>query len=176
MLGIVRTKPRLAFGTDVGFDFDLIRGVQVAFVVALAAGGLIVAFALYRKWRDAIATTACVIVLLLLIANLMLMKGLDRIISARPAAVGLITAFDATPEDVAVYHLPRAYQYGLDYYFGKDLPEWTPENTRAIYIYFSKSSLAQMNQFPQSDGRTSAFFPATTDGKIYLRLDRPPKK
>jgi 4-amino-4-deoxy-L-arabinose transferase-like glycosyltransferase len=177
MLGIIRTKPRLAFGTEVGFDPDLIRGVQVAFVVALAAGGLIVGFALYRKWSGAIATTASAVVILLLIANQMLMPGLDRIISARPAAIGLITAFKATPQDIAVYHLPRAYAYGLDYYFGKDLPEWTPENTRAAYIYFSKSSLTQLNQFPQLfDGRTSASFPATSDGKIYLRLDRQPKK
>jgi 4-amino-4-deoxy-L-arabinose transferase-like glycosyltransferase len=177
MLGIVRAKPRLAFGTDVGFDSDLTLGVQVAFVVALAAGGLIVAFAFSQKSSGAIATTAGAVVILLLIANQMLMPGLDRIISARPAAIGLITAFKATPEDIAVYHLPRAYTYGLDYYFGKDLPEWTPENTRATYIYFSKSSLTQLNQFPQLfDGRTSASFPATSDGKIYLRLDRQPKK
>ena len=114
--------------------------------------------------------------ILLLIANRMLMPGLDRIISSRPAAIGLITAFRATPDEVAIYHLPRAYQYGLDYYFGKDLPEWTPENTRSNYIFFSKGSLSQLNQFTQLGGRTSVFFPATTDGKIFLRLDRQTKK
>ncbi len=176
MLGIARARPRLAFGTDVGFDPDLIRGVQVAFVVALATAGLIVAFAFYRKWSGAVATTATAVVILLLIANRMLMPGLDRIISARPAAIGLITAFNAMPGDIAVYHLPRAYQYGLDYYFERDLPEWTPENTRSNYIFFSKGSLSQLNQFPQLDGRASVFFPATTDGKIYLRLDRQTKK
>jgi 4-amino-4-deoxy-L-arabinose transferase-like glycosyltransferase len=176
MLGVVWANPRLAFGTEVGSDPALFRGIQISFVVAVAAGGLIVAFALYRKWNGSVAATACAIGILLLIANHMLMPGLDRIISARPAAIGLTTAFKATPDDVAVYHLPRAYEYGLDYYFGKILPDWTPQNPPPTYIFFSRSSLAEMNQVPQSDGETSVFFPATTDWKIYLRLDRQAKK
>jgi 4-amino-4-deoxy-L-arabinose transferase-like glycosyltransferase len=171
LLGVVLAKPNLAFGPGIGVRPELLRGVQFAFGAALVAGGIIVAFALYRKWNGAVCITVCTIIVLLLIANRMIMPELDAFISARPAAAGLIHKYNAKPEEVAVYHLPRAYEFGLNYYFGRDLPEWTPENTRATYLFFSKDSLTQLNQFPQLfNARTSTFYPATPDGKIYLRL------
>jgi hypothetical protein len=177
LVGIVRVKPKLAFGPWIDFRPDLLRGISFAFGAALVGGGLIVAFALYRKWNGAVCITACTTIVLLLIANRMIMPQLDAFISARPAAAGLIQKYNAKPEEVAVYHLPRAYAYGLNYYFGRDLPEWTPENTRATYLFFTKDSLAQRNPFPQLlNARAGALSPATPDGKIYLRLGRGSRK
>jgi 4-amino-4-deoxy-L-arabinose transferase-like glycosyltransferase len=173
LVGIVCAKPNLTFGPGIAFDPDPIRGLRVAFGAALVGGGSIVAFALYRKWNGAVSTVACTTVVLLLVANRMVMPGLDTFISARPAAAGLIQLYKAKPDEVAVYNLPRAYGYGLNYYFGTDLPEWTPENTRATYLFVSRDSLTQLNQFPQLfDTRAGSFVPATPDGKIYLRFRR----
>ncbi len=173
LVGIVYAKPNLTFGPGIGFHPDPIRGVRVAVGAALVGGGLIVAFALLRRWKCAVCSAACTIVILLLVANRMVLPGLDTFISARPAAMYLIQVFKAKPDEIAVYHLPRAYAYGLNYYFGTELPEWTPENTRAIYVFLSKDSQAPVNQSRQFlNARSGSFVPATSDGKIYLLLGR----
>jgi len=174
LVGFLYARPQLAFGPGISFDPDPIRGLRVAFDAALVGCGLIVAFAVRRKWNRAISIAACTTVLLLLIANRMVMPGIDAFISARPEATALVKVLRATPDEVAVYHLPRAYEYGLNYYFGENLPEWTPENTRASFIFFSVDSLPQLDHLyrfsTRSPGNTFAFVPATLDGKIYLKL------
>ena len=172
LLGIGRAKLHVPYAPGIGPYPNLDRGIQWAFLTALVGGGLIVALALYRKWNGAISTAACTTVILILIANRMVMPALDGFISARSAATGLIKSFSAKPDDVAVFHLPRAYKYGLNYYFGTDLPEWTPKNT-GRYLFFSNNSLNELYRFPELfNARTSTFFPVTSDGKIYLRLGR----
>jgi 4-amino-4-deoxy-L-arabinose transferase-like glycosyltransferase len=173
VIGIARANLNLTFGPGIGFHPDPARGVQGALGAAVVGGALIAAFTLRRKWNGAVCIAACTTVILLLIANRMIVPGIDAFISARPTATGLIKLYAPKPDEVAVFHLPRAYGYGLNYYFGMDLPEWTPENTRASFLFFSMDSLTQLNQFPQfSDIRAGAgtFVPATVDGKIYLRL------
>jgi 4-amino-4-deoxy-L-arabinose transferase-like glycosyltransferase len=173
LVGIVYVKSNLTFGPGIGFDPDPIRGVRVALGTALVGGGLIGALALLRKWNGAVCITACTTLVLLLVANRMVMPGLDTFISARPAAMDLIKVYKAKPDEIAVYRLPRAYGYGLNYYFGTDLPEWSPENTRATYLFLSKDSPAPLNQSRQFfNARADSFVPATSDGKIYLLLGR----
>jgi 4-amino-4-deoxy-L-arabinose transferase-like glycosyltransferase len=173
LVGIVYAKSNLTFGPGIGFDPDPIRGVRVALGTALVGGGLIGALALLRKWNGAVCITACTTLVLLLVANRMVMPGLDTFISARPAAMDLIKVYKAKPDEIAVYRLPRAYGYGLNYYFGTDLPEWSPENTRATYLFLSKDSPAPLNQSRQFfNARADSFVPATSDGKIYLLLGR----
>lgn len=173
LVGIVYAKPNLAFGPGIGFDPDPIRGIRVVLGAALIGGGLIVAFALYHKWNGAMCVAVCTTAVLLLVANRMVMPGLDSFISARPAAMGLIKVHKAKPDEIAVYRLPRAYGYGLNYYFGTELPEWTPENTRAIYLFLSEDSQAKLNHSSQfSNASADSYIPATLDGKIYLLLGR----
>ena len=169
LVGIVYGRPHLTFGPGIGFDPNPIRSLRVAFAAALVGGGLVVAFALYRNWSGAACTAACTIAVLLLIANRMVMPGVDTFISARPAAMYLLEFHKAKPDEVAVYHLPRAYEYGLDYYFGTELLEWSPENTGVKYLFLSAESDAPLNQSPRfSHSTVGAIVPATSDGKIYL--------
>jgi len=153
---------------------NLERGIGVILLTALAGGALVVALALYCHWNRAIGAVAGTVVVLLLVANHFILPALDLSISARPTATGLINSFSATSDDVAVFQLPRAYKYGLNYYFGKDLPEWRPE-MRQRYLFFGEGSLHELERFPQLfNARTSSFFPATPNGKIYLLLNRAP--
>ena len=152
LLAIVRAKPPLTFRTrDWLQSRSHPREFKVALSAAVLGGGLILALAVYRKWNGAVCAAACTTAILLLIANRMIMPGLDSFISARPAAAGLLEHYQAKPDEIAFYHLPRAYAYGLDYYFGRELPEWTPENTRATYSYFpTKDSLSTAESVPLS--------------------------
>jgi hypothetical protein len=142
-------------------------------MTALLGGVCAAAFAFRGKSRKAIATTAFAIVIVLLIANRMILPELDAFISARPAAARLMHLYEAKPDEVAIYHLPRAYEYGLDYYFGRDLPQWTPETSRALFLFYDARSRAELERFPEFAGKlagTVTFVPATPDGKIYVRL------
>jgi 4-amino-4-deoxy-L-arabinose transferase-like glycosyltransferase len=171
LIGIVYARPHLTFGPGIGFNPDPLRGLRVAFGAALVGGGFIVAFALYRKWNGAVSIAACTIAALLLVANRMVMPGVDTFISARPAAMYIINR--AKPDEVAVYQLPRAYEYGLNYYFGTELPKWTPENKTAKYLFLSSESEAPLNQSSQFFNQPAgAHFPATSDGKIYVLIGR----
>jgi hypothetical protein len=43
------------------------------------------------------------------------------------------------------------------------------------YLFFGEKSLPELERFPQLfNARTSSFFPATPDGKVYLLLNRGP--
>jgi 4-amino-4-deoxy-L-arabinose transferase-like glycosyltransferase len=174
-VGVVYVRPSLTFGPGVTSDPGPIQGVPAAFEAALIGGAVIVALALRRKWVCLSCATGCAIAILLLIANRLIMPGVDRFISVRPAATRLLKEFGVRPGEVAVYHLPRPYGYGLNYYFARDLREWTPENTTATYLFFGKDSLSKLDQFhPLFDARIPTVLPATSNGAIYLIFGRLP--
>jgi 4-amino-4-deoxy-L-arabinose transferase-like glycosyltransferase len=174
LLGIAHAKFRLVPGAGMSFDPDPNRGIQFAFVAALIGGIVAVLLSFLRKWNAAISVVACTTIVLLAMANRFVMPQLDDFISARPAATGLIKQYSPKPNEVGVYQLPRAYGYGLNYYFGRELPEWTPKMEGAAFIFFSKDSLQQPDQMYQFSSRgpdgAISFTPATGDGKIWLKM------
>jgi 4-amino-4-deoxy-L-arabinose transferase-like glycosyltransferase len=163
------------FGPGNGFHGPAaMGGVRAGFVAAMIGGGLTVAFALYRKWSCAVTATACATLILLLIANRKVMPAIDLLISVRPAAVDLARMYQVNPDEIAVYHLPRAYGYGLNYYFGKALPELTPEDTSAAIVFFSANS--DLSEFAvMRPAGTFESNPASIDGKVWWawKKDRP---
>jgi 4-amino-4-deoxy-L-arabinose transferase-like glycosyltransferase len=174
LIAIGRAQLHTLYVSGIVLPENLGLGIRLVLLTGLAGGALVVTFAVYRKWNGAIGAIAGTVVVLLLVANRLILPALDLSISARPAAIGLIRSFSATSDDVAVFQLPRAYKYGLNYYFDKDLPEWTPEISQR-YLFFGRGALKGLDQFPQlSNARTSNFFPATPDGKVYLLLNRAP--
>ena len=172
-IGVEYVKPGLTFGPGIGFEPDPSRGVRICLAVAMLGFGFVAAFAFRRKWNPAISSVACTVVFLLLVANHMIMPAVDEFISARPAATFLLRHYNATPDEVAVYGLPRAVEYGLDYYFGRELPQWRPENAPPPFLFYGKTALENMNvRVPYFTDRTAGAFgitPVTLDGKILLR-------
>ena len=59
-------------------------------------------------------------------ANLEILPQLDRQISARYYANFLRNY--AHPDRLFIYQVPRAWDYGLAFYFGRELPEWSPSD------------------------------------------------
>ncbi len=170
LLGILSAKPTLAFGPGIGTDALPIRGIQAALEAGIIGGTLVVAFALYRKWNCAMCAVACTVVIILFIANHRILPGVDSYVSVRPAAGSLIARFHPNPDEIAVCGMPRAYQYGLDYYFGAELPEWTGENSKAKFLFCNRDSLPTlpMNGMPMLEQNTSA-----GDGKIFFVVLQP---
>jgi len=175
LVGIVAVKLMPFFEPGEGFlSQSPFAGVRLGIVIALVGGVLTAAFAAARKWNGAVCISACTILIFLLIANRMVMPGIDSLASVRPVAAALSRDYKVKPDEIAVYQLPRAYEYGLDYYFEKQLPELTSENTSASIIVFGVNS--DIYGFPSMrPGGTFDSNPASLDGKIWWawKKDRP---
>jgi 4-amino-4-deoxy-L-arabinose transferase-like glycosyltransferase len=112
----------------------------VAFAFSLAAAILAT-----RKQ----ATAALVAIVLLVastveVANIVVLPRLDDRISARPLAKKLLAA-DSSGADISIYHLFRNWQYGFDFYFNRELPEWAPGSGEPEWI-LSGDLLNDQNQ------------------------------
>ena len=88
-------------------------------------GIVVVALVLKSRPREALLSVALFAIVTVEIANFSLLPGLDSQFSARPLAVKILKT-DPAGENVAVYRLPRATEYGMNFYLNHDLREWTP--------------------------------------------------
>ena len=152
---------------DTQLHVHIARGFHAALGAAVVLAAIIVGYAFRRKMNEAIFVAAFTAALLILLANRLALPGTDTVVSPRPAAMWAIQTYSLSAADVAVYALPRAYGYGLNYYFNATLPEWTPENTNAKILFCGQGALDS----PQLESlRGKAKFPATGDGKVFLVL------
>jgi hypothetical protein len=143
-----------------------IHDAFLAFGASLLGLGLVVAVAAYRKWTGAVTVVGCTVIFLLLVGNSRIIPLVDALISVKSIAANLAGIYKVRPDEIAVYHLPRAYEYGLNYYFGRELPEWTPENTNASILFFGVNS--DIHRFLDiRRGGTFDSEPTTIDRKIW---------
>jgi len=110
-------------------------------------GGIVsVAFA----WKKRVASAAICCTAALLFALLGLydgMRWLDPLYSARPSsqdAKRLYPSFDA--QDTAVYRVPRGIEYGLNYYFRRELPAWSSVRGSARWVFTSPSGVVDLKE------------------------------
>lgn len=114
--------PEIAIAGVPGLPLDSVR--PLAPLMAVAS----VAVALTAHWRLrylSVATVALVFVIGIGYLNSIMVPHLDPLLSPRTVARRVQQA--ASTEDLAVYRLHRAWNFGLDYYLNRDLPEWSPE-------------------------------------------------
>ncbi len=173
LLGIERLRPSVAFGQELITDPNFLRHLLDGFLVALAGALAVISLIAYRKWKAAVCAVGCSIALIVLIANHRIMPELDNLVSARPAATDLIRRLHAKPGEVGVYQVPRAFGYGLNYYFARELPEWAPNQPAPVYLFVGSAALTQRDRFRQlADPKATPFLPVSGDGKVYMRASR----
>jgi hypothetical protein len=63
---------------------------------------------------------------------------LDGRLSARAAPVGAAIIWkDYSLERSSTYKLQRSFQYGLNFYFHRELPEWSPDRSQPGWVFTS---------------------------------------
>jgi 4-amino-4-deoxy-L-arabinose transferase-like glycosyltransferase len=169
IVGIALAEWRLSVGARTMPYSDLARIFQTLVAHALVTTALVAGFALRRNLTVAAWTTALSVTVLVVIANRMILPRLDGLVSTRPASEWAIGMHSLRAEDVAVSHLPRAYQFGLNYYFKAPLAEWTPENGRARIVFCGVDAV----DLPRRRGGRPESFPATPDGKVFVVILNP---
>ena len=170
-VGIALTVWKHTSGVDAILHSGLIRGIEIALSVAIVCGAGTIAFSIRRQRNNAVCVAACTVAILIVIASRLILPGFDARYSARPAGNWAIGMHSLGPSDVAVLDLPRAYQFGLNYYFNSDLPEWTPQNTTARILFCGREAL-ESPELSRINGPDTT--PATDDGKVFLVILKHP--
>ena len=50
------------------------------------------------------------------------------------------------PDRIFTYHLPRSWNYGLAFYFGRELPEWSPADPDPALVLTTPAGLEEIRQ------------------------------
>jgi hypothetical protein len=108
--------------------------------VAVAAGIL---YAGMRKdLRMAVILCSISAVATLVIANTVVLPALDPHLSARTHAAFLRN--DLRPDRIFTYELRRNWNYGLAFYFHREIPEWSPQDPEAALVLTSREGFEKI--------------------------------
>lgn len=106
-----------------GFGGDPYVGIIISLWTTIVSL-LIAAIALSRKHVAAAVAASLFVTFLVAASTDQLLPILDPRISPR-AVARAAAEHRGDGADIATYKLPRAWNYGLNFYFGKEIPEWT---------------------------------------------------
>ncbi len=115
-------------------------------IVVAVAGGIIVALlgVLQRRW-PALLAVAVLTAGMVEAVNRQALPQLDTYLSARVAA----RAAQAQPgptDSVSVYNVRRAWRNGLNFYFHRELPDWTPETRRPARVFTNAAGAVELER------------------------------
>jgi 4-amino-4-deoxy-L-arabinose transferase-like glycosyltransferase len=115
-----------------------------AVIIALAAA-VALALGLAAARQDlAVAAAVCFLSVLFAVdvANIVILPALDPVLSARPYAQML--QHDLHPDRIFDFQVTRAWDYGLAFYFRRELPEWSPEDPNAALVLTNRGGFAEI--------------------------------
>lgn len=117
----------------------------ILFCVVLAAAAGIAMIALFTSRRRAAIWVALLLVCVLVeVAGISILPDLDPYYSARP--IGTMLRHDLYPGRLFTYELPRSWQYGLNFYLGRDLQQWSPDDFKAALVLTTPKGLAMLER------------------------------
>jgi 4-amino-4-deoxy-L-arabinose transferase-like glycosyltransferase len=123
---------------------------KILFALAILVAAVLLACGFQRKTGLAIALCALSVVASVLFTSWRVLPALDPVYSARWHRAYL--ANDLHPDRIFTYQLKRSWTYGLAFYFGRELPEWSPADLEPALVLTSPDGASQMQQFGRFRG------------------------
>jgi 4-amino-4-deoxy-L-arabinose transferase-like glycosyltransferase len=114
----------------------------VALTLSIAVAAAILYAGINRNVRLAVILCSVCAVATLETANTAVLPALDPYISARPHAAFFQN--DLHPDRIFTYELRRSWNYGLAFYFRRELPEWSPQDPDAALVLTSREGLEKI--------------------------------
>ena len=151
---------------------DSATASKLIFAVALIAAILSLVFGFRSNLKSLIFTSAFAVALCVELAGLALLPPLDPSVSARDRA-SLVTA-PITGEPATnfyTFRLQRSWNYGLAFYAGRPLEEWSPENSGAATLLTSSSGLMELKKL----GRFTGSVNPQERGIRYVKIEPLPR-
>jgi 4-amino-4-deoxy-L-arabinose transferase-like glycosyltransferase len=144
--------------------------ISVALLIAAALAMGITALLGNGRWT--IGLCALCIVASVETANLEILPLVESRYSARPFAEFMRS--DAHANRIFTYDLPRAWNYGLAFYFDRELPEWSPSDPDPALVLSTRKGLAEIQQV----GRSTGALDLTQNGQqtvVYVPVNAAPR-
>jgi 4-amino-4-deoxy-L-arabinose transferase-like glycosyltransferase len=116
----------------------------LAGAIIAIVGGIAMLYFNLRGGPSFVAASLFLVVLLLQVANLGILPALDPYISARWHAQ--LMSNDLHPDRIFTYRLQRSWNYGLNFYFGRELPEWSPADPNPALVLTSPAGLESIRR------------------------------
>lgn len=124
------------------YEQDEIRGALFGIIALVAVGGVAVIIVGLRRIHLAFAISVFLTVCLVVLINRSLLPALDPYVSARPHAALLRNSL--FPDRIFTYELARSWDFGLAFYFHRELPEWSPQDASPALLLTTPAGLAEL--------------------------------
>jgi 4-amino-4-deoxy-L-arabinose transferase-like glycosyltransferase len=118
-------------------------------IIAISGGIAIVGLG-FRRGREALLLSFFVAALCAELAGARVLPALDPFISAR--FHGELLRNHRYPDRVFTFHLTRSWQYGLNFYLGREIVEWTPADTSAALVLTTPQGLDEIRKTDRVQG------------------------
>ncbi len=133
---------------EMGHSIPFLAATALGVSIAVAAGIL---YAGMRK-NFCLSVVFCSLcaVATLEIANIAVLPSLDPYVSARSHAAFFRN--DLHPERIFTYQLRRTWNYGLAFYFHREIPEWSPQDPDAALVLTTREGLQKISKAGRFQG------------------------
>jgi 4-amino-4-deoxy-L-arabinose transferase-like glycosyltransferase len=122
-----------------------------------------------QNLRLAVGICSLLVVAATVTADLRILPALDPYVSARPHAVFL--RHDLRPDRIFTFQLNRSWDFGLAFYFRRELPEWSPGDPEAAFVLTTRKGLAEIVKA----GRLQGDLNETEEGILYVPIGPLPR-
>jgi 4-amino-4-deoxy-L-arabinose transferase-like glycosyltransferase len=137
------THLRLAPGDGIGPVITISVSIAIIGGIAVAVLGLL-------RRRSFLLLSLLLAILSLETANLRVLPSLDPYVSARSHAQFMRN--DRHPDRILTYHLQRSWSYGLAFYMGREVSEWSPADPEPALVLTTPSGLRDMTRLGRFRG------------------------
>ena len=153
--------------TEMGHTIPVLAAVALAIAIAVAAGILFAG----NRMNLRLAGTLCSLcaVATLEIAITVVLPALDPYVSARPHAAFFRN--DLHPNRIFTYQLRRTWNYGLAFYFHREIPEWSPQDPNAALVLTSREGFEKIVKA----GRFQGTLEPPQQGILYVPIQPAPR-
>ena len=155
--------PFTEMGPAIGFVAEAVLGIAIAVTAGILFAGA------RKNLRMVVLLCGACVIAMLEIANSVVLPALDPYISARPHAAFFQN--DLHPDRIFTYQLRRSWNYGLAFYFNRELPEWSPQDPDAALVLTSREGLEKIVQA----GRFRSVEEPPAQGIIYVPVAPAPR-
>jgi 4-amino-4-deoxy-L-arabinose transferase-like glycosyltransferase len=132
-----------------GAQFDPRKAIGYCALLAIVGGASVVVIGFLRP-RAALVLSLVTVIALVEFASLRVLPAFDPYLSARAHEAFLRR--DLRQDRLFTFHLQRSWNYGLAFYFGRELPEWSPSDPEPALVLTTRKGFDEIQKLGRFRG------------------------
>jgi 4-amino-4-deoxy-L-arabinose transferase-like glycosyltransferase len=132
-----------------GAQFDPRKAIGYCALLAIVGGASVVVIGFLRP-RAALVLSFVTVIALVEFASLRVLPAFDPYLSARAHEAFLRR--DLRQDRLFTFHLQRSWNYGLAFYFGRELPEWSPSDPEPALVLTTRKGFDEIQKLGRFRG------------------------